>query len=88
MITIKDTYGKEFRLYKFIAKDSWTFARKKDIQNSLLNGNLFKLYDSRTRKLTEPVVHVWAIKNSHQIELGCHMFIGRARRKLITWLKS
>ena len=88
MIMIRDTNGCRFYLLKSIAKDSWTYARKKDIQNALKNGNCFKLYVTKTRKLTSPAVHIKPEKNSLQIGLGCHMFMGRARRRLITWLKS
>ena len=90
-IIVKDTNKNEFHLLKNTAKDCGDYgfyAKKAHIRAALENGNAFILYRNYDRNMTEPPVRIYPEKTKLTLELGCHLFRGRARAAVLRWLKS
>lgn len=92
MIRIKDHNDKPFTLLKNEAYDNGYWAKKKSIQKALKYGTAFFLYFidrvQNVRTTENSSIMIYPTKTKLQIELGCHVFSGRARRTLIKWLKE
>jgi hypothetical protein len=92
LIKIEDYNGSIFTLLKNVAYDGGYWAKKKDIQEALKWGGSFHIYHinpyTHVRTNIQSFVRICPVKGPLKIELGCHVFSGRARRTLITWLKE